>query len=180
MLIKTAELKELNDFKDIDEKILERKMIAIEKVIRVHTHNNFQVREIRFKGSSLDNVINGTHPLLKVGDTIQISQSVNDGLYVVEEVNDRTVVVNKELYQTGQNICTLVRYPEDIIEGAIKLLKWEIKREEENKDGVVSESESLSRHSTSVSYEQLNDTNTINGYPIRLFGFTKPYNKARF
>lgn len=180
MLIKTAELKELDDFKDIDEKTLERKMTAIEKAIRVHTHNNFQVREIRFKGSSLDNVINGVHPFIKTGDTIQISQSVNDGLYVVDKATDKTVKVDGELYNTGQNICTLVRYPEDIVEGAIKLLKWEIRQENENKDGVVSESETLSRHSTSVSYEQLNDTNTVNGYPIRLFGFTKPYVKARF
>lgn len=180
MLIKTAELKKLDDFKDIDEKTLERKMTAIEKAIRSYTHNNFQVREIRFKGSSIDNEINSKHPFIKVDDTIQISQSVNDGLYVVTEVKDKTTVLDKTLYNTGENVCTLVRYPEDILEGVIKMLKWEIKQEEEKKDGVVSESETLSRHSTSTTYEQLNDTNSISGYPIRLFGFLKPYMKARF
>lgn len=180
MLIKTAELKKLDDFKDIEEKTLERKMIAIEIAIRSYTHNSFQIREIRFIGNSHKKTINNYHPFLKAGDTIQISQSVNNGLYVIEEVTDASITVDKELYQAEQNLCTLVKYPKDIIEGAIKLLKWEIKQEVENKDGVVSESESLSRHSTSVSYEQLNDTNTINGYPIRLFGFTKPYVRARF
>lgn len=174
MLIKTAELKELDDFKDIDEKILERKMIAIEKAIRSYTHNNFQIREIRFKGSSLDNVINGTHQFLKVGDTIQISQSVNDGLYVVEKINDKTVTVDKKLYSTSQNICTLVRYPEDVVEGAIKLLKWDIGKSD--KVGIASET--LSRHS--VSYVNMDANNTINGYPLSLFGFLKPYMKARF
>ena len=174
MLIKTADLKLLDDFKDIDEKTLERKMTAIEKAIRSYTHNNFQVREIRFKGSSLNKTINGTHPYLKIDDTIQISQSVNDGLYVVTEVTDRSVTVDKELYCTGQNICTLVRYPEDVLEGSIKLLKWDI--EKADKVGIASET--LSRHS--VSYVNMDGANTINGYPTSLFGFLKPYIKARF
>ncbi len=174
MIIKTAELKKLNDFKDIDEKTLERKMVAIEKAIRSHSHNNFQVREIRFKGSSLENTINSNHPFIKVNDTIQITQSVNDGLYVVTQVNDKTIEVDKNLYDTGENICTLVHYPEDVIEGAIKVLKWDI--EKADKVGIASET--LSRHS--VSYVNMDASNTINGYPVSLFGFLGPYMKARF
>lgn len=174
MLIKTAELKAMDDFKDIDEETLERKLIAIEKAIRSYTHNNFQVREIRFKGSSIENMVNSKHPFIKVDDTIQITQSVNDGLYVVTEVADKTVTVDKTLYNTGQNVCTLVRYPEDVIEGAIKLLKWDI--EKADKIGIASET--LSRHS--VSYVNMDASNTINGYPTSLFGFLKPYMKARF
>lgn len=174
MIIKTAELKELDDFKDIDEKTLERKMLAIEKSIRSYTHNNFQIREIRFKGSSLENTINSKHPFIKVDDTIQITQSVNDGLYVVTNVSDKTTEVNKDLYDTGENVCTLVRYPEDVIEGAIKVLKWDI--EKANKVRIASET--LSRHS--VSYVNMDASNTVNGYPVSLFGFLTPYMKARF
>lgn len=174
MLIKTAELKELNDFKNIDDKILERKMIAIEKAIRSYTHNNFQIREIRFDGNSLENIILNKHPFIKEDDTIQITQSVNDGLYVVKKVNDASIEVDKNLYAVDKNICTLICYPEDVIEGAIKVLKWDI--EKSDKVGIASET--LSRHS--VSYVNMDDSNTINGYPVSLFGFLKPYMKARF
>lgn len=174
MLITTKELKSMSDFKDVDEKILERKMKAIEIAIREHTHNNFQNKQIRFITFSLNNKLNGSSPYLKVGDTIEITESINQGLYTIKEINDGSITFNEDIYDSEHNLITKIEYPADIIEGAIGLLKWNL----ENADKVGIASETLSRHS--VSYKTLDGNNTIKGYPAELFGFCNTYMKARF
>ena len=65
-------------------------------------------------------------------------------------------------------------YPMDVKMGVVNLMKWELGMRE--KVGVASES--ISRHS--VTYVDQTGTNTVNGYPVALMGFLKPYKRARF
>lgn len=171
MLIDIAEIKK--EFAKVDEKELERKLTAIELFIRKHTNNNFQVRSIRFEAASDGNTIKGAHQLLKVGDTIQISESENNGLYVITEIADGQLTTDKELHTVPHNLVTKVEYPADVIDGALELLKWRI-----NYGGKIGvKSETLSRHS--VTYYD-NTSATTGGYPVALMGFCEPYMKARF
>lgn len=173
MLITTEKLKLIKEFKDYEITDLERKLNAIEKAIRNHTHNNFQVKEIRIKGASSGSVVTGYNPYFKVGDTVEISQSINKGLYVIKAINDTSITLDRELYDTPFNIVTKVFYDDDIIEGAISILKWDLKMA--NKIGIASET--ISRHS--VSYQNIDKANTIEGRPASLFGFCRPYMKMR-
>ena len=180
MLIKIEELKKMDDFKQIDDRELERKINSIEVAIREHTHNNFQVREARCKGASFSKSIIGWSPYFKIGDTVEISQSVNKGLYIITEISENNFILDKELFEVNGNLVTKVVYPDDIVEGAIALLKWDVApNSPKHKIGISSESNTLSRHSKSKSYKSYDKTNTIKGYPAELFGFCTPYMKMR-
>lgn len=158
-----------------DTKILQNKLNALELLIRKYTNNNFQNRNIRFIGHSTNNKIFGGHPFIRVGDTVQVSESkVNDGLYIVTEVEKKFIKTNKELFDVKFNTITKIIYPEDVKMGVVNLLKYEI----EMRDKVGIKSESVSRHS--VTYFDLDTNNQVMGYPVSLLGFLKPYVKARF
>lgn len=68
-----------------------------------------------------------------------------------------------------------VVYPEDVIEGCIALLNYDLNVKSTNKIGVASET--LSRHS--VSYVNRSDANMAMGYPAELVSFLKPYMEWR-
>ncbi len=179
MLISPKELKEYDDrFSNIDDKKLEKKLKSIESTIRKYTNNNFQNRKIRFIASSINQELNGFCPYLKVGDTIEISNSINNGLYTIKSLENDKIKLNEDIYDSEYNLCTKIEYPPDIIDGAIELLDWKLNKS--NKVGISSESETISRHSTTTNYRNLNKDNTIDGYPIELFGFCNSYIKARF
>ncbi len=173
MIITVEELMEMSEFSGISESYLKGKLDAIEQLIRAYAHNNFQNRRVRFHGASLDNMIYGTSEYLKVGDTVQISESVNDGLYVVTSIDDNTYI-DGELFAVNYNLVTKVEYPANIVAGVIDMMLWEIK----NRQKVGIKQESLSRHS--VTYYDQDANNTVMGYPVSLLGFLRPYMKARF
>ena len=75
MIVATEELLAMPEFSGKSEKTLQRKLNAIEHLIRSYTNNNFQNRSIRFEGSSQGDIIKGRTQFFKVGDTVQISQS---------------------------------------------------------------------------------------------------------
>jgi hypothetical protein len=77
-------------------------------------------------------------------------------------------------FRRFKNAEGVIEYPADIKMGVVNLMKWEA----DNRDKVGIQSESLSRHS--VTYADMTASNTINGYPVALMGFLKPYMKARF
>ena len=176
MLISIEELKKMNEFQKIADSVLERKIKAIEQTIRQVTNNNFQNRLKRIVAGSSNNVLQGTSPYFKVGDTIQISESINNGLYVIQEMNEANIVFDEDIFDSEHNLVTKVEYPMDVIEGAIELLKWDVDpNSTKNKVGIASET--ISRHS--VSYDN-NSDNLISGYPTKLLNFCKKYEKARF
>lgn len=177
MIIKAEEVMELPQFANMDGNVVQKKLDALEILIRKYTNNNFQNRNIRFTAPSENRTIYGCHPFLKVGDTIQITESkVNDGLYVVDTVDDpnEIITVNSDMFPVDHNLVTKVEYPVDVQQGVIKLLQWDL--ESMNRVGV--KSETLSRHS--ITYFDQDKNNQVMGYPVSLLGFLEIYKKARF
>ena len=159
----------------LDDSVLEGKLQALELLIRKHTNNNFQNRGIRFKCPIMATKLYLTTPFLKVGDTVQISESIySDGIYVIKAVEESYIVLDKALFDESDVLVTKVEYPMDVVMGAINMMKWEL----ENRDKVGIQSETISRHS--VTYFDQSVNNTLLGYPISLLGFLRPYMKARF
>ncbi len=176
MILAVADVMKLPEFSGQIESIIADKLNAAELMIRAYTNNNFQNRYVRFMAETLgDNRLFGVFGFLKVGDTVQISQSqVNDGLYTITEIADNFIRVDQELYKHHDNLVTKVEYPANIRAGVLELLKWEIK----NRPKTGIQSETLSRHS--VTYFSQDASNQVMGYPVALLGFLKPYIKARF
>lgn len=175
MIIKADDLLNIPEFEGISADVLQQKLEAVEDLIRSYTNNNFQNRYIRLNGSS-DGCLYGFHPFLKVNDTVQITESPNNGLYVIKEIDsdNNTITLDRDLYPVDNNRVTKVEYPAAIIGGVINLLIWDV----QNRDKVGIQSETLSRHS--VTYFAQDDNNQVLGYPAALLGFLKPYIKARF
>ncbi len=178
MIVSVETLMNMTEFAGIDKEVLQRKLDAVESLIRSYTNNTFQNRHIRFEGASVDSKIYGflgTSPYMKAGDTVQITKSdVNDGLYVIEEINENYITVGTELFDYPLNRVTKVEYPAVVQEGVINLLLWEI----ENRQNVGVKQESLSRHT--VTYYDQDSSNTVMGYPVALLGFLRPFMKVRF
>lgn len=175
MIAEVEELAQMMEFRDVPVRTLERKLKALEDLIRAYTNNNFQNRKIRFAAPS-STILLGYTPMLSVGDTVQINESINDGLYVIRDINkdNQTITLNKPIHESCHNLVTKVEYPDAIIDGVINLMIWEV----QNRDKVGVQSETLSRHS--VTYFAQDANNQLMGYPISLLGFLKPYNRARF
>ena len=70
---------------------------------------------------------------------------------------------------------TKIEYPKDVIQCAIDLFEW--KRNFGDKIGIKSESETLSRHSESVTYED--STALFMGYPLGILKGLSLHKKAR-
>lgn len=159
MIVAVDEVMKLPEFANQTESVIADKLKAVELSIRAYTNNNFQNRYVRFLAESLGNRLMGVSDFLKVGDTVQISQSkVNDGLYTITEISDTFIRVDGNLYRYPDNLVTKVEYPADIKTGVIDLLKWEVK----NRQKVGIKSETLSRHS--VSYYDQDANNQVMGY----------------
>lgn len=174
MIISVEQAKKHIKTNETDE-VLEAKLQALELLIRKYTNNNFQNRNIRFTSPALNNELYLSTPLLKVGDTIEISQSMyNDGLFMIKAINNYTITLDKPLIDETKMLVTKVVYPFDVQMGIINMLKWDL--DNRNKIGIASES--ISRHS--VTYFNMDGDNSSIGYPKSLIGFLKPYMKARF
>jgi hypothetical protein len=174
MIISVDEFKKHVKTTESDE-VLEAKLQALELSIREHTHNNFQQRNIRTVCPVMAQKLYTAYPHFKVGDTIQISQSIfNDGVYTIKGIVDGMIELDKGLLDENQVLVTKVEYPMDVKMGVVNMLKWDL----EHRDKVGIQSETLSRHS--VTYFNMDGENTTIGYPKTLVGFLKPYKKARF
>ena len=159
----------------MEDSVLEGKLQALELLIRKYTNNNFQNRKIRFGCPIMATKLYFTTIFLKVGDTVQISESIyNDGIYVIKEIEDGFIKLDKQLFDEANVLVTKVEYPMDVVFGAINMMKWDL----ENRDKVGIQSETISRHS--VTYFNMDGDNSLMGYPKSLLGFLMPYKKARF
>lgn len=174
MILSVTELKSYVDVKSMTDEQIEAKLRGLEKSIRNETNNNFQNRKKRFTAPSDDKSILSTNPFFAVGDTIQISQSINDGLYVITAIENNIMQLDLPIYPAESNLITKVEYGDDIKQGVIDIMKWEDKMRD--KMGVASET--ISRHS--VSYFSQDASNTLMGYPKAVLGFLEPYYRARF
>lgn len=176
MIISVAKLNTLVDCGGMIHPKMNAWLISIEQVIRKYTNNNFQNRNVRFVAASSGNQLNGSFSYLKPGDTIQISQSqVNDGLYVVQDITEDHLAVNRELFDVKYNKITKIEYPEDVVQCAVDLFEW--KKEFGSKVGIKSQSETLSRHSESVTYED--SSSLYMGYPIGILKGLNHYKNVR-
>lgn len=159
----------------LPDEVLEAKLEALELLIRKHTNNNFQNRGIRFNCPVMTTKLYLSTPLLKVGDTVQISESIySNGIYVIKAVENGFMELDKALIDESDVLVTKVEYPMDVVFGAVNLMKWEL----ENRDKVGIQSETISRHS--VTYFNMGGDNSSMGYPKSLLGFLVPYKKAWF
>lgn len=166
MIVTVSEFKNIVSTQETDA-MLELRLQGIEALIRQYTNNNFQNRNIRSISYIESGKIWDLHPLIKEGDTIQISESLyNDGVYTFND--------GLKLTDEPRVLVTKVVYPPDVKMGVINLLKWSL----DNGDKVGVSSETISRHS--VTYFDQNGDNALLGYPKALTGFLQPYVKARF
>ena len=173
MIISVEQAKKLTVFDNWNDEKIERKLKAIEQVIRSYTNNNFQVRSYRRVADIVGNlfVADALIPF-EVGDTVQISESeLNEGLYTVKTVDDATFTLNESVKDENDVLVTKISYPEDVVDCCINMLEWEVK----NRSKVGIKSETLSRHS--VTYEDSNSF--FMGYPKGLLGCLSLYKKAR-
>lgn len=176
MIISVDELLEMPEFIGINRSVLTRKLNGIENLVRSYTNNNFQNRMKRFSAASSASILDGCSELMKVGDTVQITESINQGLYVVTAVDktNNTMTLDADLYDAEHNLVTKIEYPAAIVDGVVNLMLWDV----QNRDKVGVQSETLSRHS--VTYFAQDANNQLMGYPTTLLGFLKPFTKARF
>ena len=160
---------------DAADEVLEGKLQALELLIRKYTNNNFQQRNIRFQCPAMSQKLYLTTALLSVGDTVQITDSMYcDGVYSVKSMEDGFVELDRPLIDEPCVVVTKVEYPMDVKMGVLNMLKWDL----ENRDKVGIQSETLSRHS--VTYFNMDGSNSSMGFPKSLQGFLVPYRKARF
>lgn len=164
--------------------VTQQDLDGIEQSIRELTNNPFQNRRVRFESVEFVSekeiaVLSGEIIGLRKDDTIQVSGSVlNNGLYVVEEVNKKTITLQDGslLFEGSDSgaFVTKVKYPADIVAGVRKLLKYDAKMA----DKVGLKSKTVSR--MSETYFDQNATENINGYPASLMSFVNKYRLLRW
>ena len=172
----------LGDARAIDDSITQDDLDALETSVRELTNNKFQNVHIRFKGIEFmaNNLIAVKDSIvgLKVGDTIEVNYShYNDGLFVIEEIAGKQIKVQGTPFfvaNTGGSMLTLVQYPADIARGIKKLIAYDKKMA--SKVGI--KSESISR--MSITYYDVNASETVDGYPAALVSFLQKYEKMRW
>lgn len=176
MILTLEEYRTLNPADKQTDSALEFKLRALESAIRAWTNNNFQMRGFRFSCPVLSGKLFFTTNLLKVGDTVQITESVfNDGVYNVTAKDTDKITLNETLEDEDYVLVTKVVYPPDVQIGIVNLMKWD----NEMRDKIGVSSETLSRHTVSYG-DMAGDTNSALNYPKSLLGFLTPYMKARF
>ena len=177
MIVRIEDLKKEKEFADIDDAKLKRKLKAIEKSIRSYTNNKFIDPRIRDLGQIKDNAITTKlAEILNTGDNIELTHCLNDGPYTIKSIESDKIMIEEDtqLLDDPKIIITKIIYPEDVQEGVINLFKWDLGLR--NKVGI--KSETISRHS--VTYFDMDKTNSLKGYPASLLGFLDDYIKARF
>lgn len=174
MIISAEEFKKYYP-NNMDDSVLEELLQALEHLVRKYTNNNFQNRAVRFSGSIEESAIYGEIPKgLKVGDTVQISESgLNAGLFTIKSIDDGRIEVKEELLDEMRVLITKVVYPLEVKHGVVTMLKWKL----ESGDKVGIQSETISRYS--VTYFNMDGDNSVMGYPKSLLGFLKPYRIPR-
>lgn len=163
-----------------DDEILDE-LKGIEVMIRNKTNNKFQNIRIRKEGNMTikDSIITGADFYgagFRDGNTVEIGKSLlNDGLYVIKDVDNISITLDSELYdETGHIMLTRIEYPADIKTGVKKLLKYN----EKMSDKIGVKSLKLSRYW--VEYYDMGTDESVEGYPAALLKFLDKYKKLRW
>ena len=175
MIIDIDEAK--TEFPDLEETKLIKKLKAVEKAIRKYINNNFMNLKFRTYGKIENGVLAlNAYPEFKEKDNIELSHCLNNDVYTIKSIDQEqiTFVEDTNLFDCNKVMVTKVIYPEDVQEGVINMLKWDLGLR--NKVGI--KSETISRHS--VTYFDMDTNNSLKGYPASLLGFLEDYIKARF
>lgn len=171
MIIPIADLRKLIDTDEDDFKLGFR-INAVERSIRSYTHNHFIIKDSVEEMSVTDGILHAVGPF-SLYDTVELFHTGRyDGIYTIEEVQGDGSYLLSEKIPGAKGTVALVRYPADVIAGAVSMISYDISSE--GKEGVASET--ISRHS--VSYMNLGQSNTIAGYPMKITSFLKPYRKV--
>lgn len=173
MLIDVATLRKLIDTDEDDFKLTFR-LNAVEQSIRAYTNNKFLVPKTIQPMSIYKGVLTVINAIFKISDTIQLFHTgYLDGIYTItDDLGEGSYKLNTDLSDCVGTVA-LVRYPQDVIAGAVAMISYDI--DSEGREGVASES--ISRHS--VSYVNLGSGNSIAGYPTHVTAFLKPYRKVK-
>lgn len=174
MIISYEIIAEEPELAALPEPMLRLRLEAVEQFIRAKTQNCFIVPGVKFTGIVQNGAIVGSHVNVREGDRVEIHDGgINDGLYDVLAVDEGITELDIPLVDDEIVTVRLVKYPSQIVFGALNLLKWD----EKHRDRVGLQAETLSRHT--VSYD-VNADKRGNGYPLGMLGFMKGYMKARF
>lgn len=180
-LIKAKQLLNISD--NLREFEIEEKLKSLEVTIRNLTNNKFLDKRIRSNKrlvfNSQNKTITGDNFLNKgfrKGDSIDIDECyLNKGIFTISEVTDSSIKVVEELFDEDNiTLITKIVYPYDLIQGVIKLIQYDFKMS----DKIGVKSESVSRYS--VTYYDVNSTESIEGYPAALMKFLNKYKKLRW
>lgn len=171
----------LEEAQKIDATVTEAYLNGLEQAIHGYTNNSFVNRRIRFKVSRYSPgqvVVEGDIFGLRAGDTIKISGSTaNDGLYTVKIISGKTVALASANFYVippvGETL-TKVEYPPDVIAGTMKLIEYDKKMN--TKLGV--KSEGIGR--MSITYYDVNASESAEGYPKSLVAFLDKYKMLRW
>lgn len=169
----------LVDAQKINPEIDQDDLDAFEQSVRGLTNNNFQNKCVRFGDITITspNIINvfGEVEGLRIGETIEVNYTAyNDGLYVVKELTNDSIIVEGEPFISSngtKGIATLVSYPADIKQGIKKLIKYDL--DMIGKTGI--KSRTVAR--MSETYYDVNANDNKEGYPSSLLSFLNKYEK---
>lgn len=162
---------------------IEEKLKSLEITIRNKTNNKFLDRRIRsnkkLRFNSSTKTITGDNFLAKgfrAGDSIDVDECLsNKGIFTIGEVTDSSMTILEELSdEENLALITKIAYPYDLIQGVIKLIQYDFKMV----DKIGIKQESISRYS--VTYYDVNSTESIEGYPAALMKFLDKYKRLRW
>lgn len=173
MIISYEIIAEEPELAGLTETQLTLRLLSVEQYIRNMTNNCFTVRGVDFEGVVENGAVTGSNPNIREGDRVEIAEGVNSGLYDVQSVHDGITELDADLIDGETVKVRLVRYPADVVMGALNLIKWD----EEHRHRMGLQAETLSRHT--LSYDVNADTKG-QGYPRSMLGFLKGHKKARF
>jgi len=188
MLFTPDELRALDPmFVPLPNDQLIRWMEALECAIREYTNNPFHERRVRVICPNVGAEFLGYSKYFKVGDTVQIRNSMNDGLYVVEDNTTFLTLTGNylvpiDVFDEPSNDIILIRYPPCVKEACLQILKWEAEDGEIQLTGEI-KSEQLGRHR--VEYFQdgegkAEEPKYEHGYPTRMMTALDQYKRLRY
>ncbi len=107
-MVEIERLKRMPEFQAMEERELKELIAAMQELVHSYTNNNFQNRQKRITAKSENGKIIGFCQFFDEGDIIQISESINNGLYTIVEVTDRTITLDRALYEAPYNLLTKI------------------------------------------------------------------------